>query len=236
MNSPTDRKVVVALLAIFVVCLVGLGGSLYRTKAAELKSLRAELAKKTEERDKVKAQIARMPELETKYAQLQERLSILEPALPDSAYIPTFLRQIENLAVGTNNQIVAIRPRPEIKPGTGKGKGVQVNDETGDVVQGGEEPSAAGAEGKEQAKAPKLPYRFIPIEVKTEGTYWTAVDFLRELQRFPKMIAVNNVAFTPKLGGRDSTTAERRVLLTTMDMLAVVATTKGQTDGSAQPK
>jgi Tfp pilus assembly protein PilO len=232
MNSPTDRKVVVALLAIFVVCLVGLGGSLYRTKAAELKSLRADLAKKTEERDKVKAQIARMPELETKYAQLQERLSILEPALPDSAYIPTFLRQIESLAVGTNNQIVAIRPRPEIKSGKGKSKGVQVNDETGDVVQGEEEPSAGG---KEQAQAPKLPYRFIPIEVKTEGTYWTAVDFLRELQRFPKMIAVNNVAFAPKLGGRESTT-ERRVLLTTMDMLAVVATTKGQTNGSAQPE
>jgi Tfp pilus assembly protein PilO len=234
MNSPTDRKVVIALLAIFVVCLVGLGGSLYRTKAAELKSLRAELATKTEERDKVKAQIAQMPELEAKYAQLQERLSILEPALPDSAYIPTFLRQIENLAVGTNNEIVAIRPRREIK--TGKGKGVQVNDETGDVVQGEEEPSEPAGGAKEQAEAPKLPYRFIPIEVKTEGTYWTAVDFLRELQRFPKMIAVNNVTFAPKTtGGRDSA-ASRQALVTTMDMLAVVATTKGKANGSAQPK
>jgi Tfp pilus assembly protein PilO len=233
MNSPTDRKVVVALLAIFVVCLVGLGGSLYRTKAAELKSLRAELAKKTEERDKVTAQIAQMPELEAKYAQLQERLSILEPALPDSAYIPTFLRQIENLAVGTNNQIVAIRPRAEIK--AGNGKGVQVNDETGDVVQGGEERPAPTAGGKEGAEAPKLPYRFIPIEVKTEGTYWTAVDFLRELQGFPKMIAVNNVTFAPKSDARGGA-ANRQGLVTTMDMLAVVATTKGKTNGSAQPK
>jgi Tfp pilus assembly protein PilO len=233
MNSPTDRKVVVALLAIFVVCLVGLGGSLYRTKAAELKTLRAELAAKTAERDKVKAQIAQMPELEAKYAQLQERLSVLEPALPDSAYIPTFLRQIENLAVGTSNQIVAIRPRPEIKPGKGKGQGAQINDETGDVVQGEVEPSGAGA--KEGGEAPKLPYRFIPIEVKTEGTYWTAVDFLRELQRFPKMIAVNNVAFAPKAGGRGSAT-DRQDLVTSMDMLAVVATTKGRTNGSAQPK
>lgn len=235
MNSPTDRKVVIALLTIFVVCLVGLGASLYRAKATELSRLREELAKKTEERDKVKAQIAQMPELEAQYAQLQARLSVLEPALPDSAYIPTFLRQIENLALGTQNQILGIRPRPEIVPGKDT-KGVQINDETGDVVQGEQEgPSAPSAGTKSPAAAPKLPYRFIPIVVKTEGTYWTAVDFLRELQRFPKMIAVNNVAFAPKSGGRDSA-ADRRVLVTTMDMLAVVATTKGKTNGNAQPK
>lgn len=231
MNSPTDRKVVVALLTIFVVCLVGLGGSLYRTKAAELKDLKAELGAKEAERDKVKAQISQMPELEARYAQLQERLSVLEPALPNSAYIPTFLRQIENLAIGTQNQIVAIRPRAEIVPGQKKASGVHINEQTGDVVQGGEE-EASAAKG---AAVPKLPYRFIPIEVKTEGTYWTAVDFLRELQRFPKMIAVNNVAFAPKMG-RQAAAADRQMLVATMDMLAVVTTTKGKTNGSPQPK
>jgi Tfp pilus assembly protein PilO len=231
MNSPADRKVVVALLTIFVVCLVGLGASLYRTKAAELKSLKAELTAKETERDKVKAQIAQMPQLEAQYAQLQERLSVLEPALPDSAYIPTFLRQIEHLAIGTENQIVAIRPRAEVMPGQQKKGGVHINDQTGDVVQGeGEEAPAT-----KEAAVPKLPYRFIPIEVKTEGTYWTAVDFLRELQRFPKMIAVNNVAFSPKTGGRDAS-ANRHTLEATMDMLAVVTTTKGKTNGTPQPQ
>ncbi|NIQ99911.1 MAG: hypothetical protein GTN78_06870, partial [Gemmatimonadales bacterium] len=45
-----------------------------------------------------------------------------------------------------------------------------------------------------------LPYDFRPIELKLEGTYWTMVAFLEQLRQFPKMIAVNDVSFSPKGG------------------------------------
>ena len=44
MNSGPDRKVVYALLAVASLCLIGLGATLYRTKANQLATLEKELA------------------------------------------------------------------------------------------------------------------------------------------------------------------------------------------------
>jgi len=219
MNAASDRRVVFALLIIVGVCLVGLGASLYRAKVATLKDLNRELAADRAKLAEVQAKVKRMPELESEYAQLQSRLSILEPTLPTAAYIPTFLRQIENLARSTNNEIVMIRPKAKAKAAAGKGGG-KINNETGEVIK--EEPGAAkGADDK--AKEPKLPYDFTAIELKINGTYWSTVSFLTALQRFPKMIAVNNVSFQPQTRSVQVIGAPR--LATSMDLVAVVSKT-----------
>lgn len=246
MTATTDRKVVVALVIIVSACLVGLGGSLYRIKSSELSTLQQELTRKQAERDEVKAKIARMPELEAKYADLQQRLAILEPTLPSRAYIPTFLRQIENLAAGTANGIVSIRPQEKKKTATAK-KATKINSETGEVIKdddksksggkdGGKAESGTGgaaSKGEEAEQKPSLPYGFVPIELQIQGTYWTQIEFLKQLQRFPKMIAVNSVGFSPDLrsGTAHSLTA-------VMDLTAVVSEhktdeAKGEKNGKA---
>ncbi|MCJ7821724.1 MAG: type 4a pilus biogenesis protein PilO [Armatimonadetes bacterium] len=221
MSAGGDRKVVFALLGIAVLCLIGLGGSLYHAKTSELSKLKGQLEAKESQLTEVRAKLTELPQYEAQYGKLQARLSVLEPSLPDSAYIPTFLRQIEGLATGTQNNILMIRPKPAIQRAAAPT--TTINDETGEIV-------AIEADGEAAAAEPApLPYDFVPIELRVEGTYWTAIDFLVELQKFPKMIAVNDVSFTPdqtKLGAGQSPR-----LTATMDLTAVV--TKGGDDAKS---
>lgn len=229
MSAAGDRKVVFALLGIAALCLIGLGLSLYRSKSSELHRLERELAEKELQLEEVQAKLASQPELEAEYEGLQARLSVLEPALPDSAYIPTFLHQIEALALSTSNRILMIRPKPQ--PARRRGAAdVVVDDETGELRE------ASGAEGAPKAPkagaapAPELPYDQVPIELRTEGSYWTTLDFLQELKQFPKMIAVNDISLQPKQAGADAQTSPD--LTAAMELIAVV--TKGGSDGPSR--
>lgn len=218
MSGGGDRKVVFALLGVAMLCMIGLGASLYHAKTSELSRLRQELTEKESQLEEVRAKLTELPTLEANYTKLQTRLSVLEPSLPDSAYIPTFLRQIEGLATGTRNNILMIRPKPAVQRGGGA-PATTINDETGEIMknQGG---------GAEAQPAPALPYDFVPIELRLEGTYWTGIDFLAKLQKFPKMIAVNDISFSPTQAGVDARQSPR--LTATMDLTAVV--TKGDKD------
>ncbi len=219
MSGAGDRKIVFALLGIGILCLIGLGGSLYHGKAAELKELERTLAQKEAELEEMQAKVNRLPELEQQYQDLRERLSVLEPALPDADYIPTFLRQIENLAGGTRNDILLIRPKPAVRRSAAD-NAVQINDETGKIVH--------NKQAQAQAQAPPpMPYDFVPIELRLQGTYWTVIDFLAELQEFPKMIAVNDISFSPAQGMMNGGGSPS--LMASMELTAVV--TKGGSDG-----
>ena len=224
MSAGGDRKIVYALLGIALLCLIGLGGSLYHSKASQLKDLQQALGKKQAELTEAKSKVGKLPELEQGYQRLRARLVVLEPTLPNAAYIPTFLRQIEGLALGTNNQILLIRPKPAVKK-TGAKSAVKINNETGEVVQENRPPTAGGSAPEQ--KEPELPYDFVPIELRVQGTYWTVISFLSELQRFPKMIAVNDISFSPNQGGIDSGRSPN--LTASMELTAVV--TKGGSDG-----
>jgi Tfp pilus assembly protein PilO len=224
MSVGTDRKVVFALLGIAALCLIGLGLSVYRAKADDLNRLQRQLTEKRDQLSEVQSKLASQSELEEKYKRLQDRLSVLEPTLPDSAYIPTFLHQIENLATSTNNRIVLIRPKP--KPPAGQGRGPVINNETGEIIEGAPESGEEGRRKAGEEEPIKLPYDYVGIELRVEGTYWTLIDFLAELQRFPKMIAVNDVGFEPD---RAMTGPQRSPkLAASMDLTAVV--TKGAKD------
>jgi Tfp pilus assembly protein PilO len=227
MSVGADRKVIYALLGIAALCLIGLGVSLYRAKGSELTRLAKELSGKDQQLTQVREKLTKQPELEAKYAKLQARLSVLEPALPDSAYMPTFLRQIERLATQTSNRIVMIRPKA--KAPSGKTAAVTVNNETGEVVkEQPNAPSGPNAKGAKQVEKSKLPYDYSTIELRIEGTYTTILAFLKELQQFPKMIAVNDIAFSPKQTGSLMQSPE---LMATMELTAVIG--KGGKDGTS---
>jgi len=221
MKAGADRKVLFALLGIAALCLIGLGASLYHGKAAKLAKQNWQLREKQQQLADAQAKLTELPQLEAEFTKLQTRLSTLEPTLPDSAYIPTFLRQIEGLAASTRNRILVIRPKPAPEQAS-QGPKTTINDETGEIVekkgqaQAGSRPSAA-----EQAP---MPYNHVPIELRLEGSYWTVIDFLVELQRFPKMIAVNDVGFDPTQAGAN----EQRSPQLTVTMALTAVATKGE--------
>jgi Tfp pilus assembly protein PilO len=221
MNPGGDRKIVFALLGIAVLCLIGLGGTLYHAKAEQLKQLQQDLTKGQTELEEMRTKVKQLPQLEDHYQDLNARLAVLEPNLPNAAYIPTFLRQIEGLATGTKNQIILIRPKPAVKK-TAADKAVKVNDETGEVTKE-DAPSDSSAAGAQKPEEPELPYDFVPIELKVQGTYWTVISFLSDLQQFPKMIAVNDISFSPNQA--DASSGKSPDLTASMELTAVV--TKG---------
>lgn len=231
MTTATDRRVVYALLAIAALCLIGLGASLYRAKSNELKELRQRLAQKETELEESRVKVVKLPDLERKYDRLAARLSVLEPALPDSAYMPTFLSQIEHLAASTNNRILMIRPKE--KPNQGKAGATTIDNETGEVVKKTPAPATPGAapEQAEQEQKDQAPYDYTSIEFKIEGAYPSLVAFLKELQAFPKMIAVNDISFRPAQGSARSEQSTPR-LEATLDLTAVIA--KGGKHGTTQ--
>jgi len=232
MTSASDRKVVFALLVVAAVCLIGLGATVYRKKGNEVASLQKRLSGERGRLANVREKIDRIPELKGKFERLQAQIEFLEPSLPDAAYIPTFLKQIENLATGTGNDILEIRPKAKQKTAKTTGGAVKINSETGEVVKstetGKKEENAKGAKDKE---APELPYEFLPIELKMGGTYATAVEFLAALQRFPKMIATNNLSFSPQASQENVYLSPR--LTATVELLAVVAK-KGDESGKSR--
>jgi cell shape-determining protein MreC len=75
MSGVGDRKIVFALLGIGILCLIGLGGSLYHGKAAQLKELERTLAQKEAELEEVQAKVVQLPELEQQHQDLRERRS-----------------------------------------------------------------------------------------------------------------------------------------------------------------
>jgi Tfp pilus assembly protein PilO len=182
------------IVAVIAVALLVAGWFAYASRRAKLNGLQATLKAKQTELDNLEPELARRPELEAEYSHLQERLAVLEPSLPTYAYVPTLLRQLEHLAQDTGNKIDSIKPqraRANVK---------QKKPEPGSEVDGDEPGQQAGQKPGEEAPAaeePVVPYDPLDIDVEIQGTYWTTIKFLEQLQAFPKMLAVNEMSLRP---------------------------------------
>lgn len=182
-QAPKYFYVVVGLVA---AALVAAGWFAYATRRAKLTGLQETLRAKRIELKNIEPEIARRPQLEAEYSHLQTRLTILEPSLPTYAYVPTLVRQLERLTNETDNKLDGIKPQRS------RNKEQAKKPEPGSESQGkkGEEESPAVEE-------PSVPYDSVDIDVELEGTYWTIIKFLEHLQKFPKMIAVNEMVLRP---------------------------------------
>ena len=177
-----NRKAAFTALILISGVMLCLGLLVYQSKATKLRSLSQTRNQKQEQLRGLQAKLASRSVLEHKYKGLQERLAVLEPAVATYAYIPTFLRQIERLALDTSNKVSGVKPLPLIA-------------RTPAPPAGGE---AAG--GQAQAAAPPAQakmYDSVPIEFNLTGDYWQTVAFLKGLSKFPKMLAVDDISLTP---------------------------------------
>jgi len=174
----TNRKAAFTALILLSGVLLCLGGLIYHTKATKLRALSQTRNTKREELRGLQGKLASRKALERKYLQLQERLAVLEPALPTYAYVPTFLRQIEKLAHDSDNKVAGVKPLPLIERTPAP---------------------PAGDNGEAEAPQPVAAelYDRVPIEFNLTGKYWQTVDFLERMSAFPKMLAVEDVSLTP---------------------------------------
>lgn len=118
----------------------------------------------------------------------QAKLQFLETAVSDAAFVPTLLKQLEELAINTNNRVIGVRP--------------QVVQEAPTRLQQRRDPEAQAKgdkkedDKKEVKKAPE-PYTRLGIQVNMVGSYRTVQAFTDQLTRFPKIIAVEEMQLRP---------------------------------------
>lgn len=165
MKRAPNMRIVTAIT--IVACVAGVGACFYQYSALNEAVARVDsLQKKSKSEKTLKAQALRTA---TQLKQCSDRLAHLELSVPDFAYVPTLLQELEN--VGRQNALEVLGVRPVAKADKKDGK-----DKTSD----------------------KKPYQDLKIEVKGRGTYKAVSDFVKALKTFPKIVAVRTLTLTPK--------------------------------------
>lgn len=102
----------------------------------------------------------------------QRELQFLERGVSEAAYVPTMLKQFEQLAQQRQLQIVAIRPQAQ---------------------------NNSSNNAKEEQKSAKA-YDEQLFEIQLRGKFWNLMSLFKNLEAFPKILAVQSVNLQAKSG------------------------------------
>ncbi|MFW5697080.1 MAG: type 4a pilus biogenesis protein PilO [Fimbriimonadaceae bacterium] len=109
-------------------------------------------------------------------AQYQVELDHLERGVPNLAYMPTMLTELEATGLSQGISVTGVRPMPEP-----------------------ERPPKKNADG-EVVEEEKKPYREILIEVNGRGSYSDIRKLLAAFNEFPKIVSVSLISLQPIMG------------------------------------
>ncbi|MBV6458114.1 MAG: hypothetical protein HONBIEJF_01237 [Fimbriimonadaceae bacterium] len=162
------------------VALAGAGGACYyqytqlQTSQERTGKLKAQLLDEKGLQRKVDESLGVVEEAE-------QMLEHLEKGVPQFAYVPTMLRELEEVGKSNGCLIYGVKPKlPKAEKPKKDKKTV----------------------GKSPAKS-KKPYTELEIEVTGRGQYGRILSLVTALEGFPKIIAVRAVDMTPKKSGKD---------------------------------
>ncbi len=134
----------------------------------------------------------------------QQELQHLETGVSTAEFVPTLLQNLETTGRQCNLQITGVRPM--VDKGSSKKKGDESSPET---------------------MSKRKPYVELQIEVKAAGMFPQLMEFLKKLEEFPKIVAVQSISVMPKIK-TDGLTIDR--LETTINLRVFVFPTPGQDD------
>ena len=164
-------------LGVAVVLLLVVLGFTYYELARRVHSLDVQIAEKTHKLENSQEIARRLSVVEQEYFDDQMKLSALEQGVSTRAYVPTLLRQVEELGKSVNLRVVGVRPKaPEASPAP--------------------PPSPNDDKTKVAVKKPE-PYDKLEIDIEMNGKYANVTKFLYGITSFPKIIAVNTIQLKP---------------------------------------
>jgi|GEM_PF-460978 Tfp pilus assembly protein PilO len=198
--KPTKQTCAI-LGALSALTLAGAVG-LYVWQAGEIAKVEDLVNKKNQEVSSGERIAGRLMELESEYESMQNQLRFLESSVSEREYIPTMLKQVEQLAKQVNLKVSAVRPKWQTdEPKKGKKKSAAKAD------------SKTTDKDKEQAEKPS-PYKKLMVDMEIAGTYWNIARFLYRMTEFPKIIAVDALSINPKNGPVYDPNLQAKVKLT----------------------
>jgi Tfp pilus assembly protein PilO len=158
-------------LILFSMAVLAMGGGAtyfqYNT-VQEAKARAAELQAQVPSQDDLERNLS---ESQTKLTEYQAKLAHLEGSVPDVAYIPTLMKELERIGIEHGIVVTGVRPAPIVAAPTMPGEGT--------------------------LKEAKKDYSEVQIEIKGRGRYDDIKSLLDALQKFPKVIAVKTVGLSP---------------------------------------
>jgi len=125
-------------------------------------------------------------EMRVALEQDRAELLYLETGVSDAAYVPTLLKQLEELASTTQNRVLGVRPIADTRGPT------RIEQRRDPNAQG-----KAGASGDTKAAEPEEPYTRLAIQVSLVGSYQSSQAFVDRLTRFPKIVSVEELQLRP---------------------------------------
>ena len=144
----------------------------------QYQSLGAKKAEVVQLREKDREQQLIYSKLEDSKKQLQDlqtKLVHLERGIPDAAYVPSMLKELELAGKQKGIEVTGLRPMATKTTTASKDK----DDQT------------------------KKPYQPLDLEMKGRGKYTDLLNFVQTLNSFPKIVAVRTVSINPTVGKSD---------------------------------
>jgi len=164
---------------------------IYSPKQAEYQALRAQLEERRTQLERMEATARQLTRLREEYARLQAFIAEVEAKLPAEKEVPSLLVQLERLTRSLGVSLDSIRPSQVQSSQPVPPPGAAVPPPCAVPAPAGGAPPAPGA-----AAVPA--YQRFPITLTVVGTYDQIVKLATELNAFPRMIAIRNLAFGPK--------------------------------------
>jgi len=101
-------------------------------------------------------------------------LSHLEQGVPEVAYVPTLLKELEKAGKTAGVEVLGVRPVPRATP-----------------------VSMTAKSGEKSKKTKKKDYTELDIQVNARGDYKSVQNFVKTIQMFPKILATRTVSVQP---------------------------------------
>jgi Tfp pilus assembly protein PilO len=172
-----SKRTFIALAAIGIALFMSCG-FLYFNRAARLHVLQVKMQDKEKQLAESQETVKRLSEVEQECMSNQAKLGLLEKGVSTRAYVPTLLRQLEDMGKSVNLRVVGVRPKAPEPP-------KQVS-------------SSSTDEEKKQAEKQKAePYEKLYVDIEVQGKYWDVVRFIQKITSFPKIVAVRDVQIAP---------------------------------------
>ena len=158
-------------LSVLAISTILLGGGATYFQFQTVSSAKAKVAELEAEVPSQKDLESELSATNAKLNEFKKQLQHLEANVPDVAYVPTLMKELETMGKDYNIAVTGVRPAPQ--------QGPAPKPQEGDL------------------KAKKKEYAEVEIEVKGRGTYDDIKAFMDALQRFPKVIGVKTVNLSP---------------------------------------
>jgi Tfp pilus assembly protein PilO len=245
--SPLNRNLIIAA----IVLVIGFVGyfSMYQPKHNELAADQTKLAQLQQNFADLKRVADQQPQYLALEQQIRTRLAGVELTADNRAYIPSYLKQIEDLAKRDGLVVTAVVPQPlptaaggttaaPVAPASGPASlnvgpigaavkvagGASMNAQqvtntaaaTGEAGPQGQPQNGTPAPGTVASGTMATPvtsatpsarqnaivyvnesFQQVPVNMELMGTYIQLQQFLRDLNKFPKLIGVSSVTLTP---------------------------------------